>query len=674
MAARKKSAREGGDRIPTPAKPWGTKTGQLPQYAISDLRQVYYFLGKDTRERLGLTMKIPVFITDPLVALGNPALGVQEIEVRLEIGFGDGPTSSRIEVWDYDASTGQLIPPVVWDPEVGWFRTPEGEWLPEAPQEPRRRKDPEKDPEYQAAWRAFVESATGNPYFHQVNAWAIVERVLEFYQEPQALGRPIPWGFDGNRLIVRPHANYGQNAYYDRNSKSLLFYYYGDPEHRGYTCLSHDIITHETAHAVLDGIRPLYGRNTSLQTAAFHEFIGDLTAIMLALFNKDISHFVARTTQGDFRTADVLANLAEQFGREVAGRPYLRTARNDLTMESVRDSAVPHEVSQVLTGAMFDILVGIGEIHAARNAPAPVGETPEGAAASDAPQPEARPARTVTPAQIVARSADRFRRVALQPLDLCPPCDIQFVDYAAAVLRNDLLTNPVDTDGYRRVMLDVFHARGLCACGYESGKDLPRDCRFQAALRLPELELVYHDIGSVSRSRTAAYNFLSDNRRPLRIPRHVDVNVCDLYDNGKLGAAAERLPREVVLEYVWQEAVVLQNEAGQNLDFGEYEGRRIFLDCGGTLVFDERGNLLSWFHKPGTEHIRPEWAQELRAREELIRTHPDEARAAKVRLTKQERGELEDLAEGEQRKAALLAFVADAISRGTLSELGITIE
>ena len=35
-----------------------------------------------------LMMKIPVFIKDPLVALENPTLGVQEISVRLEKNMG----------------------------------------------------------------------------------------------------------------------------------------------------------------------------------------------------------------------------------------------------------------------------------------------------------------------------------------------------------------------------------------------------------------------------------------------------------------------------------------------------------------------------------------------------------------------------------------------------------
>jgi hypothetical protein len=121
---------------------------------------------------------------------------------------------------------------------------------------------------------------------------------------------------------------------------------------------------------------------------------------------------------------------------------------------------------------------------------------------------------------------------------------------------------------------------------------------------------VFHDIERISRSRTAAYYFLSDNRRQLHIPQHQDVRVVDLYDAIKYGAAAERLPREVVLEYTWQEVVPLTKTG--DLDFGAWNGKVFYMDCGGTLVFDGLGNLLSWSRKPGTEHLRPEEARKLR--------------------------------------------------------------
>ncbi len=121
------------------------------------------------------------------------------------------------------------------------------------------------------------------PQFRQVSIWAILQNTLNHFEGGYGLGRPILWGFEGNRLIVVPQAGYGENAYYDRQSKSLQFYYFDDEDGgRIYTCLSSDIVNHEFGHALLDGIRPYYLEAVSPQTAAFHEFLGDLTAILMA--------------------------------------------------------------------------------------------------------------------------------------------------------------------------------------------------------------------------------------------------------------------------------------------------------------------------------------------------------------------------------------------------------
>jgi hypothetical protein len=671
-----------------PLKLWGKKKNDpldsvLTRNVLKDLYESANSLDKDTRQRLGLMMKIPVFIQDPLVAIEKPLLGIQEIEVRLEKGFDSGPTSSRVVVVDFNADTQRLQDPVEWIEENGWFRSPLKEWLPDAP---RDLTDVKRLERYQAEYEAFITSAVKNPFFHQVNAWAVVQRVLEFYEHPQALGRPVPWGFDGNRLIVVPHAGYGENAFYDRATKSLQFFYFGDPENPGYTCLSHDIIAHETGHAVLDGIRPLYIENPSVQTAAFHEFIGDLTAILLSLHNRDIRHFIANLTDAKLEKAKELAQIAEQFGKEVEDREYLRTAHNTLTLKDpkVKDSMSAHNVSQVLTGAMFDILIGIANKHMEKNlvgtdTQETVGASLQADSETEAPKGEesspnspktTQPPRKVSPKQALWWSAERFRRVALQPLDLCPPCDIQFIDYAKAVIRNDVLSNPVDPEGYRSVMLDAFHKRGLCECDYKSGEDLPENCEFQVVLYDNELtsvarEFINHDINRVSRSRTQAYYFLSDNRQALRIPVDQDIQVSDLYGNHKLGAIAERMPAQVVLEYTWKELIPLRNDPSKGFDFGKMNGKFIELFCGGTLVFDERGNLLSWFRKPGIGHFKESELQDLKIRIKAWDENPTKARQDKLKKPiKLELAALADYEIGQQRVNDLLSQYARKLKKG----------
>jgi hypothetical protein len=640
---------------------------KLTGTTLADLNKVYHYLDTDTRKEAGLMLRVPVFIQDPLLALENPLLGVQVIWVRLEPGLGDGPTSARVAVVDFNGASQTLRLPVIWDKKAGWFYIPQeaghpGVRLPDGkdiPNVDEKKKYPEK---YLPACKEFIDAVVDNPYYHQLNVWAVVQRTLEFYEEPWALGRPVPWGFDGNRLLVVPHAGYDENAYYDQHSKSLQFYYYGDQADHGNTCLSHDIIAHETGHAILDGIRPLYNQLSSIQTGAFHEFIGDLTAILLALFNDDIRHLVAEQTAKN-EQAPLLADIGEQLGKELDGRGYIRTAFSDKKMndEEIKESLSPHLVSEVLTAAMYEILIKIAakylEKDSALREKLKTGTiTPEQAGL---------PMDEVTPAKALWWAAERFRQVALQPLDLCPPADIQFLDYAQAVLRNDLLTNPVDRRGFRPLMLDVFHRRGLCDCTYQPEMaDLPAACRFREVLQEINLDIRCFDIDSVSRSHTAAYYFLNENRKKLFIPPHQDFVIADLYETNKFGAAAERLPRELVIVYTWQEQVGLKD--GENdLIFGEWNGRSVNMICGGTLVFDGRGNLKSWFHKPGTEHLTIAEEQDIRRRKDLLDANPQKPdKTVANRFTKQHAASLDSLLKGHARKQALCAYYASLIQQG----------
>ena len=311
---------------------------------------------------------------------------------------------------------------------------------------------------------------------------------------------------------------------------------------------------------------------TSVQTQAFIVFMGDLTAILLALFNEDIRTFVAENTVGRLEEADILANIAPEFGAEVTkiGHTCAQHSIN-LTCRRFRKAIARRSLASDDRGDVGYLYRHCGSCRANSK---------------------------VTPTQALLRGAEILRRVGLRPLDLCPPCDIQFIDYAKAVIRS-LLNDPEDEPDYLQI---VWRSSTGVACDLRlrTRKDLPNDCRFQEAMQVEKWDFMFHDIDVCRARRTAAYYFLSDNRRLLRIPAHQDVRVVDLYDTNKIGAAGEWLPRETVLEYAWQEEVILANDPQKGLDFGKYDGKTHILDCGGTLVFDDRGRLLSWFRKPGT--------------------------------------------------------------------------
>src|SRR5216117_1580528 len=82
------------------------------------------------------------------------------------------------------------------------------------------------------------------------------------------------------RLRVYPHALREANAYYSPEKKALLFGYFPasavDPGRNlpggtVFACLSHDIIAHETTHALLDGMHRRFIEPSNPDTLALHE-------------------------------------------------------------------------------------------------------------------------------------------------------------------------------------------------------------------------------------------------------------------------------------------------------------------------------------------------------------------------------------------------------------------
>jgi hypothetical protein len=527
------------------------RTVHLTENDIQTLYACSRFLGKQTRKNLGLSIPFEVYFQDPVVAEQHPQFGFdKDCYVDWEPELVDGPTSSRFAIVDYNADTDMLAPPAEWDA---------------------------KQLKYVYDDQVLDQNTKDTFQFHQVNAWAILQRALRFFEGPDGLGRRIPWGFEGNRLIVVPHAGYGKNAYYDRQSKSLQFYYFDKEDGQVFTCLSTDIVHHEFGHAVLDGVRPLFNESTSVETAAFHEFTGDLTAILIILRNNEFRRRLVRETRGDLSQADRLAGIAEEFGTEVGDRPYLRTATNDLTMSDVQSSYSPHKVSQVMTGAMFDILLRLSK-HYLED-------------------------RGRTAAQAFWNTVQRMQRMAVQPLDLLPPCDVTFKDYALAVLRTEEISNPRDPHGYREFMIEAFVNRGILTV--EEAAKLTGDGYLYDR---PHLN-IFHSVDQIGASKADAYRFLDDNRNPLKLPVDRDIVVADLYRAEKLARQARRLPRQLVLEYIWREDVLLEGAR-----FGRLDGVRTTMLCGGTLVFDENGTVLWQTRKDNTEARRNQFLDNIAKR------------------------------------------------------------
>src|SRR5690606_24411071 len=104
----------------------------------------------------------------------------------------------------------------------------------------------------------------GNPQFHQQMVYAVAMTTIHNFE--RALGRRAFWAerweLDRDaedrfvqQLRIYPHALRDANAYYSRDKLALLFGYFPATSDRSsglypgglvFTCLSHDVIAHET--------------------------------------------------------------------------------------------------------------------------------------------------------------------------------------------------------------------------------------------------------------------------------------------------------------------------------------------------------------------------------------------------------------------------------------------
>lgn len=211
----------------------------------------------------------------------------------------------------------------------------------------------------------FIQTP-GTEAFDAVHAFGVVRQTLTLYQRFRH-PTPVPWQWNSptntDRLDVLPHASEMMNAFYSRSQKALKFGFFQKPGSPAgspqiFTCRSLDIVAHEAGHAILDGLKPqwiLIGNPP--QTGGLHECFGDWTAIALALSQLDqVEAFIAQT-KADLHNKTFLSDLAEEFGLAL-GRPNgLRNADNDFKLSEVGNEV--HAISQVMTGAIYDILADV---------------------------------------------------------------------------------------------------------------------------------------------------------------------------------------------------------------------------------------------------------------------------------------------------------------------------
>jgi hypothetical protein len=221
--------------------------------------------------------------------------------------------------------------------------------------------------------------APGTPEFGQVNAHVHATQVVHMIDAYR--GTPVPWDFgDPRRSLVTIHVNH------DRSGDSHTSFGHRDINLDTYMapvlgkevrdCECADAIAHEVGHDILASFRPDAG--TSVESGAFHEAFGDITAILYALQFEQNRGRALRQTHGNLHRQNLIAMLFEEDGKatrlrdhpEAHGGFYIRSAVNRTKYDAGKiEDMDPHDASLPYTAAFYDALVAVYERERAAGKP-----------------------------------------------------------------------------------------------------------------------------------------------------------------------------------------------------------------------------------------------------------------------------------------------------------------
>ena len=468
----------------------------------------------DGTTSLPATRRMTVVAQDPSVRRPDGRILVATIDVPAE-DLMPGPIGYRVQAVDYDASTGRYH---------GAHSLP---------------ASVEKEPK---AWAEGHPKIVGDFRFHAQNTYALVMKTLARFEF--ALGRRVGWSFNVHQLKVAPNGLMDANAFYSRRDEGLVFGYFpGRGAKTIYTCLSHDIVVHETTHALLDALRERYLDPSDPDQAAFHEGFADVIALLSVFSQVELVAELLRRgrnereglTDGQVEAEALrktaLFGLAEQMGDElhaVRGDALRRSAeiKPGLDWLKVPEFMEPHRRGEILVAAVMN---GFLEAWTARL--------------------QATKARGQS-RHVLRRVAEEGCDIAttlatmwIRALDYMPPVHLTFGDALSAAITADLEVRPDDSRfEMRRHMLASFTAYGIEPASTRA--DAPGAWRHETG------KMNYDRVRfeSMRTDKDEVFRFLWDNRKKLALREGAYTEVLSVRPCIRIGLDGFTL-HETVAEY-----------------------------------------------------------------------------------------------------------------------------
>lgn len=544
--------------------------------------------------RLSNTRILTILAQDPAVRFGGPdgPLAFERVRVPAET-LGAGPTGYRVKVVDFDASSNLLYKDEVYASDA--TRAGEGLRVDGDPYEYRGDGTP-------ADQRAYEERVLADPNFHAQNVYAIVMRTLARFEF--ALGRRVAWSFPGHQLNVIPHAFAEANAFYSEDDHALFFGYFpGRSGEMVFTCLSHDVIAHETTHALLDGLRTRFTEASTPDQAAFHEAFADIVALLSvfslpsvvaaglsgarapAARSKEIPLIDGTLLTMGALCTSILTGVAKQVGQEmkatgdevseVRGAALRRSVQMEpspdyLTSPSYQEE---HHRGEILVAAFMRsfLKLWIRRIEG-------LGTFGDNLYNRDMVVEEG------------AKAADHLLTMAIRALDYSPPTDMDFGAYLASLLTADAELYSEDAHGYRAAIRETFESYGIVLpqmdCDAEKGTWCPFD---------PAIPITYArtNFESMLRDKDEVFRFVWENRDALEISERVPL-IIDTVLPSTRHAPDGFVVKETIVTYV-QVLDMFAAECKALLGFERPAGmpttQRLQVFGGGAIVFDQYGRI-----------------------------------------------------------------------------------
>lgn len=404
----------------------------------------------------------------------------------------------------------------------------------------------------------------GTPEFDQVNAFYFATFTLRMWE--RYAQRTLPWAFASARLTIDPHVGNLSNAFYSEQESLLGFHTFkGKNGEATSTARSADIVSHETGHAVLDGIRDLYNESFSVGCRAFHESFADITAILVSLHDDSLVTRLMEWTKGDLRKSNFVSEVAEYLidqmnsgnDRMLAKSIYLRNAFNhfkDTPLDALEYlpadpeftlSRQEHNYSRLFTGTCYDIFVGIYE----------------------------HLKQTMLPIVAIYRAREALGKLLITAIEMGPVGELSFKDIARALLAADTIL----FNGQYQIMLQmVLTDRHLLTVDEIAA-------HLAAIQALPEVRLP-----TILNNSLATTDFLKNTVLPaLNLKLTDEVIPINAHRNAR---------GHVFINFSQPAELQLQGA-----EYGDYSNIKIDLFGGLTLTFDEKNRLRYVCYRPVTD-------------------------------------------------------------------------